>query len=68
MSEEKKCPLCDHVLYRRYEGLVCKNHKCQLYFKLGKGWVLLKKTKRQENNEFVLKCIFNPTTLQNLKK
>lgn len=34
----KRCPVCDLVLYKRHEGLVCKNYKCDLYFKCGKGW------------------------------
>jgi len=49
MSNEfqTKCPLCNHILYKRYEGLVCKNHKCKLYFKLGKGWVYLTDKSRE---------------------
>lgn len=47
--EKEKCPQCNHVLYKKYEGLVCKNWECKLYFKLGKGWVLL--TKEKENSE-----------------
>lgn len=38
MIKIKKCPLCEHRLYNRNEGLACKNHKCKLYFKCGVGW------------------------------
>ena len=40
MIFEDRCPVCNQVLYRRNEGYVCKNYKCRLYFKLGRGWVL----------------------------
>jgi hypothetical protein len=33
------CPICNKKLQRRYEGLVCKNFLCPLYFKLSYGWV-----------------------------
>lgn len=42
MNKEKPtCPICNHILYKKYEGHVCKNWKCKLYHKLGKGWVYL---------------------------
>lgn len=52
-----RCPLCDLTLYIRNEGLVCKNHKCKLYFKLGKGWAYIgykndKKKLRYFKNEY----------------
>ena len=34
-----RCPLCNNHLYPKKCGLVCKNHKCALYWKLG-GWCL----------------------------
>lgn len=37
--EKEKCPICNHRLYMKYAGLVCQNWKCELYWKLGKGWV-----------------------------
>ena len=34
-----RCPLCNNRLYPKKCGLVCKNFKCSLYWKLG-GWCL----------------------------
>lgn len=60
MGETKEnCPLCNYVLYRKNEGLVCRNHRCKLYFKLGKGWVLLKKTPEQEKNKFICGLMYS---------
>jgi len=57
-KEKERCPQCDYVLYRKIEGLVCKNWKCKLYFKLGKGWVLLKKTDEQIRNQFMCNLMY----------
>jgi hypothetical protein len=51
------CPVCDKRLVRKYEGLVCRNFLCPLYFKLEIGWVLLTRDtgwsiKRQQINAF----------------
>ena len=54
---EKICPICTHVLYKRYEGLVCKNYKCKLYFKLGRGWVFITKEKTRE--EVIINDMWN---------
>ena len=57
-KEKKRCPLCNYVLNKRHEGLVCKNFRCKLYFKLGKGWVLLEKDK-EEKYKFIFKYVFD---------
>lgn len=36
---EMECPVCKHKLFKKAVGLVCKNWKCSLYWKLKKGWV-----------------------------
>lgn len=38
-NQTPRCPLCNNVLYSKKCGLVCKNHRCALYWKLG-GWCL----------------------------
>ena len=35
----RKCPLCGNRLYPKKSGLVCKNFKCNLFWKMG-GWTL----------------------------
>lgn len=65
--EQTKCPLCDHVLYKKHEGLVCRNHKCKLYFKLGKGWVYLNREKENSELFFTSKYDFNPERYFNKK-
>lgn len=37
---EYYCPLCKRKLVEKYDGFVCKNSNCELYWKLEKGWVL----------------------------
>ena len=32
-----KCPACDHKLVGVKDGLVCKNWKCEMYWKMGHG-------------------------------
>lgn len=32
------CPICGHKLVKKSAGMVCKNWKCPLYWKLKKGW------------------------------
>ena len=41
MNREYFCPVCKKKLRQRTEGLVCKNSKCDLYFKCSRGWVLI---------------------------
>ena len=52
------CPLCGHKLVKRYEGMVCKNHKCRLYFKLEIGWVLMGDSKRNKS-KFMANVFYN---------
>ncbi len=65
---KKKCPLCNLTLIKRYEGLVCKNWKCKLYFKLERGWVYLKKEKRESYLFFASKYDFDITSFRNKKR
>lgn len=39
--DKTKCPICNMKLVKKNEGFVCKNFKCPLYFKLGKGWAYI---------------------------
>jgi hypothetical protein len=39
-TEKYFCPLCKNQLQEKFDGLVCKNYSCKLYWKLEKGWVL----------------------------
>lgn len=68
MSDNYKCPICEYALVRKHEGLVCRNFKCKLYFKLGRGWVLLKPTERQEENEFICERLYNFKLGENAKR
>ena len=36
---DEKCPICNHRLYWRKDGGVCKNWKCKNHWKMGKGSV-----------------------------
>lgn len=65
---KNKCPLCNHVLYKKNEGLVCKNHKCKLYFKLGIGWVFLDGNKGNNLNYFKDKYAFDILAFENKKR
>lgn len=58
-KEKEHCPQCNYILYRKHEGLVCRNHRCKLYFKLGMGWVLLNKTQEQIINQDLSKFMFS---------
>lgn len=40
-KEDNICPICNHKLNLYYLGLVCKNWKCPLYYKLETGWIKL---------------------------
>ena len=62
------CPICSLKLYKKYEGLVCKNHKCILYFKLEKGWVYLNGEKKNNLNYFKDKYDFDIERFENRKK
>lgn len=54
--EKLVCPLCKQILYKRNEGLVCKNWKCDLYFKCGIGWALLTKERENSREFHFFKC------------
>ena len=49
MSDYPTCPLCGRKLYERKSagGVVCKNWKCDAFWKLGKGVVY------DENGDFL---------------
>ena len=68
MSEKKRCPLCNQSLYKRNEGLVCKNWKCEMYFKLARGWVYLDRKKEDSKLFFTSKYDFNIENYKNRKK
>ena len=68
MNEKLRCPLCNHILYKRYEGWVCKNWKCKLYSKLAYGWVFLNKEKEESKLFFTSKYDFNIESFKNHKK
>lgn len=40
MKEKIRCPICKNMLQRKKIGYVCKNFKCDLYWKLNIGWSL----------------------------
>jgi len=63
-----KCPVCNHQLVERYEGLVCKNWKCSLYFKLEKGWVLMSGEKKDSKLFFTSGYDFDITSFKNKEK
>lgn len=52
------CPMCGYVLYKRYSGLVCKNHKCELYHKLDNGWIKIDKS-NNHYEKFNLEYLFS---------
>lgn len=33
------CPVCGHALRKKACGMVCKNWRCPIYWKLGRGFV-----------------------------
>ena len=66
--EKEICPMCKHVLYKRYEGLVCKNWKCKLYHKLGKGWILIEERKKDNLQYFKDKYDFDIERFGNKKR
>lgn len=64
-EDKTKCPVCGGALYKKYEGLVCKNFSCPLYFKLEVGWVYM--TKERVNSLFLHHCKYycNPESFFN---
>ncbi len=68
-SEKTICPLCNHKLKRKYEGLVCQYSKCLLgEFKLAKGWVYLDGCKKNNLNYFKDKYDFDIERYENIKR
>jgi hypothetical protein len=45
----KRCPVCGYSLRERSVGLVCKNHKCKIYWKYG-GFAFNEKQTKNELN------------------
>jgi len=67
--EKLRCPICNYILYKKHEGLVCKNHKCIIgNFKLGKGWVYLSRKKEDSSLFFTSKYDFDCESYRNRKK
>ncbi len=66
--KEEKCPSCSKKLSKRHEGLVCRNHKCGLYFKLEKGWIYLNGQKKNNLNYFKDRYDFDIERFENTKK
>lgn len=64
----KVCPFCKHSLSKRYEGLICKNWKCELDFKLGKGWVFILGRSEKNINYWEERYDFNIERFENKKK
>jgi len=51
------CPLCNRKLVKRHQGLVCKNGRCELYFKCNVGWVYL--NGKRSRNENIINGLWN---------
>ena len=67
-SKNTICPFCGRKLYKRYEGMVCRNFRCLLYFKLEKGWVYLDGKKKNNSTYFRDKYDFNINRFENQKR
>lgn len=67
-EQDKRCPLCNHILYKKYEGLACKNSKCKLYFKLARGWIYLTREKEDSKLFFTSKYDFDIEAHENKKR
>ncbi|MAH50590.1 hypothetical protein CMI37_32520 [Candidatus Pacearchaeota archaeon] len=50
LEKKSKCPLCKNKLQKRNEGMVCKNSKCEMYFKCGQGWNLIHNIFKDESH------------------
>lgn len=68
LDKENICPCCNYKLQKRYEGLVCKNHRCVLYFKLERGFVYLNGKKKISMEFFKNKYDFNIENFENKKR
>jgi len=50
-----KCPLCNNKLVEKAQGLVCKNWKCKLYWKLGSGWIYMLSKEEVKIQDYIKK-------------
>jgi 5-methylcytosine-specific restriction endonuclease McrA len=66
--DKTKCPLCMAALVKKYEGMVCQNFCCPLYFKLGGGWVFLNKEKEKSLLFHQSKYYSNPESFFNKRR
>lgn len=65
----KVCPLCKRAVYKKNEGLVCKNRDCVLgRFKLGIGWVYLDGRDKNNMQFFQDKYQFDINHFKNRKR
>lgn len=65
--DKTKCPICNHKLQKKYEGMVCI-FGCPLFFKLGKGWVYIDNAKKNDPLFWAMKYNFNIQRHENIKK
>jgi len=63
-----RCPNCEHKLQKKHEGMACLNHKCCMFFKLGRGWIFLDRKKEDSILFFTSEYDFNPENFKNKKK
>lgn len=62
------CPICGKRLIEKYEGLVCRNSVCRLYFKLGSGWVFLTDKSKFSASKNMSNLFFNSSARLRLDK
>jgi 5-methylcytosine-specific restriction endonuclease McrA len=65
-TDKTRCPICNSKLIKKYEGMVCKNYNCPLYFKLGKGWAYI--IHKENPLKWTLKYDFDLERHENIKK
>jgi hypothetical protein len=66
--DKNRCPICNYILIKKYEGMVCKNSRCPLYFKIGSGWVYIPKETKNNLQFFNAQYDFDITRHENLKE
>ena len=67
-QENPRCPNCNLRLYKKHEGLVCKNHECFFYFKCGKGWNFIPPEHKNNLLFFAFEYDFNIELFHNKKE